>query len=83
MILIIGNDFRNKGWYNVYVLSIIIYAAENSFMNNTVKAKFFGNDRCEVDYSFIIQLHRLLDLLKAIYTTYISFNCQIYVFQYN
>ena len=35
MILIIGNDFRNKGWYNVYVLSIIIYAAENSFMNNS------------------------------------------------
>ena len=35
MILIIGNDFRNKGWYNVYVLSIVIYAAENSFMNNS------------------------------------------------
>ena len=35
MILIIGNDFRNKGWYNVYVLSIIIYAVENLFLNNS------------------------------------------------
>ena len=35
MILIIGNDFRNKGWYNVDVLSIVIYTAENSFMNDS------------------------------------------------